>query len=504
MTPDDADDLAVGLVADLIDKPGPFALLGVPADADGPQLRRAVERQRIAGRVSSGAGPTDEIRAAAQRLADPRVRLAHELLWYRPDPAGDGADRHDLAVGHLLPLLDDERDGDIAAGAEAALAAMQAHLGAAETAAYAARRVQAIGDRRLGQADVAPLLDSLHLVAPTVALRCALRLLRAGDPAGAARIVTAVRSAAPADITRHALERASDPIERSIVARAERVGAMSDHGPDGEQAAVVSRVAAFLDGSADDRAAIDLLLTDDPARRAAVLDRAVSCCLDVLVGWCNDQISDDEPSLALGDRLAGALDLLEQLGQLPCTGIVADRVDHNIDRVSDAVDTCRRAGDPDRCWYCGGEPSADRAASVRLHRDVHRQGRRLTWSGATVDVPRCRACRRAHKRREIIWMTLVLLLFIPVMGLCAFVMSLVFGLGVAIATDRSQTALLGGLPADPIGALTGVALFWLGFFRLDPWFQRRMTVWDRTSAYPPVASALADGWSPGAKPKGVR
>ncbi|THV43418.1 hypothetical protein [Glycomyces buryatensis] len=157
-----------------------FRVTGLPADASPRQVRRGREERMnpyYEPSAESGAAPLppsadpDALHHAFEGLRDPLLRLAHELLWLRPDVEADHP--HNTAVRTHCAALESEDSGqpDPAMWATA-LRTWSAVLDSGETWTWAKARVRAIDDPRLTLAAVRALRERLpeHLVGVSLAL----------------------------------------------------------------------------------------------------------------------------------------------------------------------------------------------------------------------------------------------------------------------------------------------------------------------------------------------
>lgn len=244
----------------------PFRVLGLSSLAPLRDLAKRLDELRLASELGLGSydwafapnpPPTQEqVRAAAQRLGDPRQRFVAELFWFWPDsypeksedPAIDELMRnvpgdavniwasqsteehpaalHNLAVYHHMMAIELEQSlpplppEDIAAWWRAALAYWRAAL--ANDAIWRAleRRVVDIADAQLPREGVASLRRHFWEIISSVNGALAVRWAEAGDAALAARHV-ALLGDIHEDVAnvRRALQRAITPVTRRIDTR---------------------------------------------------------------------------------------------------------------------------------------------------------------------------------------------------------------------------------------------------------------------------------------------
>ncbi len=517
----DANELVMAVATELADEPSPFAVMGVPADASGPQLRRAAERARIARRVSTSAGgdtgAEEAIRRAAQRLADPRARLVHELLWYRtgsedgseggaePDPATierwlatPAADRppvavHNLAAQSLRHLL--YGPSQVPVIAEAALATMTAHLASPATAAYAGARAAALADRRLTPGDTAQLLAALRTVVPLVAIRRAVKLVEEERRDEARQVMDVVAAQVPEATLQDLIGQVAEPWRRTVTAAATRASAAAG----AEPGSALPQAETFLDQSARDRAVLDVLLAHDPPRRTEVYDEVTTHCLDAVIGWWNRRF-DEKTQLSgdLGRELEPALAILRRLAPFPCSSLVGDRVSRNIATMGETLDACRQVSVTETCWFCKTGANT-KPIVVHLHRDVQRQYGRVQFRTAQVPVPRCQACVTRSS------MTVALGIFVvaPAVIFGAWLTVVLFSMLLAATGGPADTTYL-GRDATAAGGVPGLFIWAAIVGGLVALWRARTPDRPPRNSYPPLAAALREGWMLGAKPVGTR
>lgn len=148
------------------------------------------------------------------------------------------------------------------------------------------------------------------------------------------------------------------------------------------------------------------------------------------------------------------------------------------------------------CWFDHVNPaSIDTAHLQPMYGDVTRNRRlgeiRYTWSRKEVIVPRCVACRAAHRRRQRIHRGVALTVGTVLTALALIFLSAGLIWGIRWARPAVGLALAIGFPwviaiGPALWHTTGV-----------PWRQRR-----GLRGYAPIAELRREGWRPGAGPIG--
>lgn len=164
------------------------------------------------------------------------------------------------------------------------------------------------------------------------------------------------------------------------------------------------------------------------------------------------------------------------------------------------------------CWFCGlRPPDRDSASKWDMYREIKIPAAEFTrmahnsWETATVPVPRCAECKRAHDRRE---------------GHVeqGWKVGLLLGIVVTVVLYASGFMFLppalikGFLPWSVsffAGVITGVAILFAVGGGIVAWFLGRSAIpqgmKDQSAAtlHPNIKSMEGDGWKIGSKPIGV-
>lgn len=293
-----------------------FHLTDLPTDADGRAVRE--RRQRFATLADAGDERARSVLPAFERLRDERQRIVHELLWYWdvPEPAcgcpsslhaaHDDAVRRHAQVLRLEQEATADHDELDAMWSEAARLWIEL-LRRAAVWDHVRHRIDALGDRRMGESTVDELRDALPraLVVPAAELA-----VRSENPRrmvrNAARwevapgVVAAVLDDAVAPLRdgievvadRAAADRSAGELARAsrdllaVVPRLERLDALLPHTEHRGTARLLDRVAIQLNNTALD------LAGPPPKANAKHLDQLYQAARDLIVAADQRSIID--------------------------------------------------------------------------------------------------------------------------------------------------------------------------------------------------------------------
>ncbi|MGH3375759.1 MAG: hypothetical protein ACRDP6_13560 [Actinoallomurus sp.] len=486
-----------------------FRITGLTVNATVRDIRRQTEKLEVMARLGTTSGATApllgeapdvaEMRQATQRLRDPVRRLMDELFWFWPTEGGSGAD--DIALAALRRGdLDAARQSwqtvrpgpakSIAAHNLAVLAHARA-LGHGGIDAESRKlwteafqtwravvaddafwllleaRVRELADPRLDPGTARRTRTALPWALLSISGGLAVRAHRDGRGSDAAAHVALMRASGfEAATVDDVLRRAVEP----DTARVRSAGETAEQAVNAEPAKGSELTTRFLDQADPLLGLLNATLSvDDPVLRG-VRDEVAVRVLRCIVGYGN----------ATDDWLTTRT-TLERALPLAVSPSLRDRIEQNLV-------TVRTNLVYGMCWFCENNRAEDAAVHpVRMYGNVTRTRAgvyggqiRTSWQKLTVSVPRCAACKSAHRLRwmpgfsrngNILMIALVLAL-------------LVFG-----ATVLAVIAL--------IAEAAAVAAWWRA--KPDTRPKRLGSVKD----FAPVKEHLANGWRFGDKPPNV-
>lgn len=513
-----------------------FRVLGIPVTATPQDVRRRQKRLDMARKLGTGAAadgqgllglrdPSEEdIRAALERLSDPRSRLLDEMFWFWPidgeaatDPgltalergdvqgafdawaSGSGNANQDMVKAHNRAVLNHMIALDLSAwmatgpDTETRTAPFQAPELKAETIWKEAlsgwrtivgsepfrqrleQRADELNDPQLTTESVrrirVTLPDALTKINACLALEAAER----GDDRVARRYAVIVGWAASApDGKNEALRTALVPIRHRIESLCEQSKKLAtDDAKQGARAAseVLEQTKPLL-------RSMDLLLAEHDITRSATHDAIAEAVLKCLIEYGNQTEDWREVVRLLDAAITVAAGEIQKA------------------RLEENRKTALSNHQVDLCHYCEkekGDPK--KVIKVQMYGDVNRTPNyasntvNVTWRHRTIEVPRCEKCASIHQKTEVIG-NVGVVLFLPLTLMLCYIC---YVMGVKV---ESLVWVL------PLCAFTiGIAAFFIS--NLIPWFKEINNIKPFTHdnlTYPIVKELSDKGWKFGEKP----
>ncbi|WP_018505989.1 hypothetical protein [Parafrankia discariae] len=461
MTTRDTDTDALPRVSALIYRQNAFRVTGLPLSATGRDIRRRADMlaviEKTGGQLPAPevlplrpAPSAGEVRAALDRLGDPRQRLVDEFFWFWPagsgavpDPgitalaAGDAAAalRHwsAAAVPGDAGVAGDGGDGGPAASAGPGtsgdpappgdpasavhnlavlehLRALEVELGAAGdqpdwASVYRrwgvvlhddrvwdslAARISRAADARLDVGRAARIRAALPAALLSIGAAVVVAAIGDGDDDRAERQLTALRAAQLGDGAREALGAALRAAGEPWADQLGELGEEDVRLATDDRTAGLDHATHLLDHSVEPLARLDRLLPAEDPTRVRTHDKVALDALRCLLLF--DQGRDRSEAAAARDHLR-MIEVLGRAERVAASEAVRGRLAENreiLDRASIRL----------TCWICHEQPADPGAAITRwMHGDVVRAVREVRWNKVEVTVPRCRSCKRAETSR---------------------------------------------------------------------------------------------------------
>ncbi|MEO3805173.1 hypothetical protein [Nonomuraea sp. B1E8] len=467
-----------------------FRVTGLPVRATAREVRRHTDRLLLMERLGK-AGTTqgmlpperpfdeDATKRAVQRLRDPVVRLVDELFWLWPvdgddaamaallrgepdealhlwehteaGPAGAVA-THNLAVFSLVKALEsDELDDDCLRSWRRAYACWAKVIADDTFWDLVRARAEEFDDPRLTARTVRRMRDDLPAALLSISAQLAARAVREGRLRDARRHAGVMsRSGQAPQLVDDALRAALEPEASRMKALCE--GAYQQLKPDpGRGDELAERL---LDEAKPLLRVLTEVLPDDHWAVRDAGDDLAQAALACVVAFVNATKENRR-----------ALELLDHALALAVTDPVRDRVQENIDIISDNLSL-------HACFFCGRDADPSAVLVRNMFGDVNHLQWRTTWRTATIQVPRCARCKGRAARRQIVITALVLLVFVTAIAFVA---------GVAVEFGLILIGLDVLLMTQVVAFAPGRAL----------------------EEFPPVRDLLLKRWSFGDRPRGT-
>ncbi|ONH61695.1 hypothetical protein CcI49_05770 [Frankia sp. CcI49] len=515
-----------------------FRLTGVPLSATARDIRRQSDMLAILEKTGAPLPVPDllplrpepssaDIRAALDRLADPRQRLVDEFFWFWPvgggSSSGGGDDSRGADTGED-PALAALAAGDTQAAARlwAAMAENSDRQVPAPDAANALHNVAVLGHLQALDAELTPgseppdwvlvyrrwgdvlrdhqvwsgleerirraadarldadLADTIRTGLPAALLSIgaglAAEAIAAGERDRAERQLTAMRGAR---LGSDAEETLGAALRTAGAPWADEIDRLCDSAvgvANGTRKEGLAQAERILTESTGTLERLDLLLPADESTRVRTRDRVAVETLTCLLAF--DQARDrpeppTESSVREQQRMSAATVRAEGVA---ASETVRERLAENR-RILEA------ATQSFTCWFCEEEPGVSAAMEIWMHGDITRTYPRVSWRNTKVTVPRCSSCESRTSRRQgaaVLRCALYLLVAISIPTM------LFPGSGggfIALAVFAAFAALL-------VDVLAAVA----------PAGRREKA---RLDSFPVLKDLTARGWNRGEKPLGI-
>ncbi|MFI6532064.1 hypothetical protein ACIBHY_06420 [Nonomuraea sp. NPDC050547] len=407
----------LGLRPDLY-RENAFRITGLPVRATTRDIRRQTEKMRLMERLGrSGASegilpparPPDEDtrQRAAQRLKDPVSRLVDELFWLWPMPDGEVDDAmtallkgephdalrvwerttkqpartvavHNIAVlSHVWALDTDSLDTDAIRLWTRAYKCWGEVI--ADDSFWELMRVRAneLDDPRLTAGVVRRMREDLPAALLAINAQLAVAAAQDGRLKDSRGHITGMRASGfSTGLVDEALHGAVGHETSRIKTLCKNLGQAVRATPErGDELAE-----QFLDEAKSLLRVVASVLPDDHRGVREAGDDMALTVLGCVVAYVNT-----------AKDYRRSLDLLQHALTLADSESVRDRVQENVDIIADNLSYAS-------CFFCGQDADEPCALHLPMHGDVNRATdyyqTRITWRTITVQVPRCRRCRR--------------------------------------------------------------------------------------------------------------
>jgi hypothetical protein len=508
-----------------------FRITELPVDASDREAARQLDKIRILEKMGEAARPggglmplkpapgADRLREAMERLRDPEARLVDEFFWFWPrqwgesktDPAlaalargdfmtaskawvaltqegdPDRVGKHNLAVlNHVLALdlehgmaehgvrLDEEKSTYLHRYWTAALDGWRELLEDEDFWDHLLERIHELDQPQLTAETAGRMQQGLAVTLLSINARLALRAAeqdRLDDARRLARLIE--RSGFPRDDIEEALRRGIEPLRDRIQHLCEAAEAEGEADPEhGDR--VIRRL---LDDTALLLQTLDCLLPRSHAALEAAHDQVALQVRSCLVTYANKT-----------DNWEKALELTDLALEVAVGESARDRLREDRAKVQENLQFSEQVREFGTCWFCRKSSAEDGvAAQVEMHGNVQRYGNTVTWTKLTLEVPRCRPCRSAHRKS----------LAATVLG---FLAGGLLGFPGCQMVNAAGDAVMAGLML--LGFLVGLGglIGWaIGRAFLPEGVQPEGHKYQFSS----VQRRVAEGWAYGGKPAGV-
>ncbi|ABW13028.1 hypothetical protein Franean1_3630 [Parafrankia sp. EAN1pec] len=546
MTAQDSDADALPRVSARIYRQNAFRVTGLPLSSTGRDIRRKADMlaviEKTGGQIPTSdilplrpAPSAGDVRAALDRLGDPRQRLVDEFFWFWPAESGaawdegiaalaagdpDAALRHWTAAavsgtGAAPGDADTSGDADtpgepaapsepVAAGDAASavhniavlehLRALEVEMGAeGEQPDWASvyrrwghvlhddrvwdslvARIRRAADARLDVGLAPRIRAALPGALLSIGAEIVVAAIGDGDDDRAERQLTAMRAAQLGDGAREALGTA---LRAAGEPWADQVGELCEEAvrlATDTRAAGLDQAAHILDHSAGPLARLDRMLAPDDSTRVRTHDKVALDALRCLLLF--DQARDTSDASAARDHLR-MIEVITRAERAAASEAVRGRLAENreiLDKASVRL----------TCWICHEKPADPGAAITRwMHGDVVRTVRELRWNKVEVTVPRCRSCQRGERDRGWLAALRCALYFVVAISLPTMLFTSAGGGYIFLAVLVAFFALIVDL-----NVVVGSA-------------GRRQR--EHIDLFPPIVELREKGWRNGERPLGV-
>lgn len=211
---------------------------------------------------------------------------------------------------------------------------------------------------------------------------------------------------------------------------------------------------------------LDLLLSEGDATRESVHDEVALQVRTCLISYINET-----------GNWSNALKLTEKALVIAASPSVRQNIQEDVNIINSNLEYAT-------CWFCGTAPAdEDSVINVMVHGNVQRNrkwsGTQVQWQKVPVPVPRCAACKSAHKQKSVLKNGGMI---------AAWIFAIV--LGIAIGSFWVGVITLGIFIAAAYGlaALT---------------FPKGIKPESHKNEFRTVKEMLSKGWKIGEKPEGV-
>jgi hypothetical protein len=503
-----------------------FRVIELPSDARPRDVSKRLQLMQMQAKFGNGshhkrgllrldpAPDEGAIRAAKQRLSDPRQRLVDEFFWFWPNRAGESAKdetltalasgqvktahtlwtkaekesrpnfvaKHNLAVLTHLMALDLE-----VAGQDKALTAQerqqrdfawqhafkrwQVLAADHDFWTYLVHRVRELDDPGLTSELVSRFRKELPLVLLSINAQMAVTAAEQRNVDETKRQIKILRgSGFSKEVIYEAVRRAVQPIRQRVAALCKTAEGEVDASPEMGDASMMR----LLQHTQLPIRILKSLLPEDHSTRVGACDEVALTALRCQIAFGNKT-----------ENWKRSTELIQLVLPLAASESVRARIEENRRIVEQNWQL-------DVCWFCGLKKGQDRlAVEHQMHGNVQTHwvpgGQQMTWTTLTVKVPRCETCNAAHARVATgAGLGCLLGLAVGIVGavLCAANGAVGFGICVAVVAGFIGLCV-GGSIADG---------------------ERPQKVKPVTAAeeHPAVKRKFAEGWRNGAKPPGVQ
>ncbi|WP_322751706.1 MULTISPECIES: hypothetical protein [unclassified Frankia] len=525
MTTQDTDVDPLQRVSAQIYRQNAFRVTGLALSSTGREIRRMADRLAVIEKTDGQLPTSDilplaptpsagDIRAALDRLGDPRQRLVDEFFWLWPAQSGGPQDAAlaalaagdpDATVRHWTTAA---QTSDLTVPADAASAvhniAVLEHVRAldAELAADTAQpdwvsvyrrwglvlsddrvwdslvaRIRHAANARLDESLAARIRSALPTALLRIGAEIVVAAIAADDIGRAERQLAAMRDAQLGDTARDALDAA---LRAAGAPWADQIGRLCD---DVVQVATdtqkngLDQAERILADSAGPLERLDLLLPPEEPTRARTHDKVALDTLRCVL--CFDQtrdLSDTADAGTARDHMR-MTKVLTRAERTAASEAIGDRLAEN--RKILEASSLRFV-----CWICHENPTDPRTAiKMWMLGDVIREYPNVRWNKRELTVPRCRSCQFRSWGRG--W-------------LAALRCALYFVVAISIPTMLFADAG-GGYIFLAVVVACVVFLVDLNAV-VRPAAQQQ---WNHIVSFPPVAELYRKGWQRGERPLGV-
>jgi len=257
----------------------------------------------------------------------------------------------------------------------------------------------------------------------------------------------------------------NDVIHRSVMPIRDRLNAMCVHAREetvtapeiGCQTAtnLINNTSKLLNN-------LDLLLPEGDATREAARDTVALQVRSCFISYINEK-----------EDWRNALEVSEKALEIASSESVKRKM-------RDDVETIRSNLEYSICWFCGRD-NADNYSSVivMMHGNVERERAQVRWQKLPIAVPRCAACKSAHKQKKVVETG---------GNIAAWIFAIVMG----IASGSFW-----------VGVITLVILIAAAYGLSALTFPQRIKPESHKNGFRTVKEMTSEGWGIGEKPEGV-
>ncbi len=502
-----------------------FRVTGLALSSTGREIRRMADRLAVIEKTDGQLPTSDilalaptpsagDIRAALDRLGDPRQRLVDEFFWLWPAQSGGPQDAalaalaagdSNAAVRHWTTAA---QNSDLTVPADAASAvhnlAVLEHVRAldAELAADTAQpdwvsvyrrwglvlsddrvwdslvaRIRHAANARLDESLAAGIRSALPSALLRIGAEIVVAAITADDIGRAERQLAAMRDAQLGDTARDALDAA---LRAAGAPWADQIGRLCD---DAVQVATdtqkngLDQAERILADSAGPLERLDLLLPPEEPTRVRTHDKvALDTLRCVLFFDQTRDLSDTADAGTARDHMR-MTDVLTRAERTAASEAIGDRLAEN--RKILETSSLRFV-----CWICQENPTDPTAAiKMWMHGDVVHEYPRIRWRNMQVTVPRCRTCQSRSENQGCLTGLRNILFFVVSISI--------------------PTMLFSGAGGGFIFLAIVVAFVtcWVDANTVTARAERKQR--DHIASFPPMAELRSQGWQHGERPLGA-